>query len=407
MSDSTPPSDSASVNSRVDSQIAIARARASRPCRPPARGANDDHPAARPHLARGDVRLRMGVPPVGQARVADPVDVVAVREVAGDRGGVRRVALDPQRERPQPAQHEEAVERPGHGAHRVLEEAQPLGQVVAIGHGDPADGVRVAGEVLRRRVEHDVRAERQRALEGRRRERVVDDEQRPLGIGRRGGRRARSATASMSMTFRCGFDGVSSQTSRVVASSPSRRTPAGSVARSAPAGRDPAWPGDPLEVAPRAAVDVVADEDRLAWSDELGDRGRRRGAARERDPVPAALEGGDRPLQPLAGRVLAPGVLVAAGSADRRLPGRTCSSGRSAARPRRSARRAPGRRGPPASRSSARPCRASSPIHGRRGGSAAFVDGGGGPAARVRSRRPAVSRPTSAGGQGTRAGRAW
>ena len=34
MSDSTPPSDSASVNSRVDSAIAIARSRgASRPCR--------------------------------------------------------------------------------------------------------------------------------------------------------------------------------------------------------------------------------------------------------------------------------------------------------------------------------------------------------------------------------------
>ena len=124
---------------------------------------------------------------------------------------------------------------------------------------------------------------------------------------------SRSATASMSMTLRCGFDGVSSQTSRVVASSPSRRTPAGSAGEVPPAGRDPAWPRDPLEVAPGAAVDVVAGEDRLAGSDELGDRGRRSRPAREGDPVTAALQQHDRPLEAFAGRVLAPGVLVAAG----------------------------------------------------------------------------------------------
>ena len=190
MSDSTPPSDSARVKRRVPSQIAIARARASRPWRPPARGANETMPPNRPHLAGGERGLGVGVRSVGQARVADPGDVVAPGQEAGDDGRVRGVALDPQGERPQPAQDEEAVERPGHGAHRVLQEAQPLGEVVAVGDRDAADRVRVAGEVLRRGVEDDVRAERQRSLDGRRGERVVDDDERPLAAGARGGRRA-------------------------------------------------------------------------------------------------------------------------------------------------------------------------------------------------------------------------
>ena len=77
-------------------------------------------------------------------------------------------------------------------------------------------------------------------------------------------------------------------------------------------GRPARGPVHALQVAIGPAVDVVADEDLVPGPGELRDgRGRRR-AARERDPVAPALEVGHRALEPLAGRVLAPGVLVAA-----------------------------------------------------------------------------------------------
>jgi hypothetical protein len=69
---------------------------------------------------------------------------------------------------------------------------------------------------------------------------------------------------------------------------------------------------DTLEVAERAAVDVVAHHELVARARELGDRRGRGRAAREGDPVCASLEGRDGPLQALARRVLGPGVFVAA-----------------------------------------------------------------------------------------------
>ena len=68
---------------------------------------------------------------------------------------------------------------------------------------------------------------------------------------------------------------------------------------------------DAFEIAIRPAVDVVADDDLIARPGEFGDgRGRRR-PGREGDPVCAALEGRDRPLEAFAGRVLRARVLVA------------------------------------------------------------------------------------------------
>ena len=52
----------------------------------------------------------------------------------------------------------------------------------------PSDQVGVAAEVLRRRVDDDVGAEVERLLQVRRRERVVDDEDRADGVRRVGGR---------------------------------------------------------------------------------------------------------------------------------------------------------------------------------------------------------------------------
>ena len=171
----------------------------------------------------------------------------------------------------------------------------------------------MAAEVLRRGVEHDVRPQLERPLERGRRERVVDDEQRPRPPACAARSRTIAAEAAMSVTLSSGFDGVSSQTRRVALGERPPTARPGPPARSTyRASRRAGRPVDALEVAERAAVDVVADEDLLARRRELGDGRRRRRAAGERDAVAAALEVRHRALEALAGRVLAAGVLVAA-----------------------------------------------------------------------------------------------
>ena len=211
----------------------------------------------------------------------------------------------------------------------------------------------MTGEVLRRRVEDDVGAHGAAAA-GAPATRTCC-RPRPAAAGRPRRRAARRSPRSprCRSTLRCGFDGVSNQTSRVrsVSASQSASWPARQVDV---AGVDPGAAPDPLEVAVRAAVDVVTDDDLVARRRQLGDgRGRRR-PRRERDPVLPALERRDRPFEPLAGRVLRAGVLVAAARPRRRRPGRRSRSGRSAARRRRSARRVRRRRGRPACRTRTR-----------------------------------------------------
>ena len=168
-------------------------------------------------------------------------------------------------------------------------------------------------EVLRRGVEDDVGAER-RAGSGGPATRTCC--RRRAAAGRSPLCSARSrivrAAAAMSVSLRFGFDGRLE---------PDEPGPVGQLLPELRRGRRrgrrtarrrAARPVDPLEIAVRAAVDVVADDDLLAARRELGDRRRRRGTARERDPVRAPLERGDGPLEPVAGRVGAPRVVVAA-----------------------------------------------------------------------------------------------
>ena len=254
----------------------------------------------------------MGVATFVEPRIADPRHVVAARQEPSDGHRVGRVALHPQGEGPEAAQDQEAVERPGHAAHRVLEEPEPLGDGVARGDRDAEDRVRVPAEVLGGRMEHDVGAELERPLEGGRGERVVDDDERRRLAGLRravaNGRGRRRDIGDLEQRIRRRLEpdeagsGGQALPQRVVA----RREV--DVARG-PAARGPVHA---LEVAVGAAVDVVADEDLVARARELGDRRGRRRAAGERDPVPAALEVGDGSLEPLARGVLAPRVLVAA-----------------------------------------------------------------------------------------------
>ena len=73
--------------------------------------------------------------------------------------------LHAQRQRLHAAQGQEAVERPGDGADRVLQEAEPLGELGVLAHHQhAADHVGMAVEVLGRRMHDDVEAVLQRPL---------------------------------------------------------------------------------------------------------------------------------------------------------------------------------------------------------------------------------------------------
>ena len=104
-----------------------------------------------------------------------------------DAPSVLAVRAHAYRKRLHPAQHEPRVERAGHGAERLLQEVEALGERVVVGGDEAADHVAVAAEVLGRRVDDEVGAEVERLLQVRRRERVVDDEQRADGVRRVGG----------------------------------------------------------------------------------------------------------------------------------------------------------------------------------------------------------------------------
>ncbi len=120
-----------------------------------------DHPAEVAHLPRGD-RVA-GVR--GQAGVEDALDARVPLEERGDGDGVRAVAIHPHGERLHAAQDEPRVERSGHGAERLLEERELLADRVVVRRDEAADDVRVAAEVLRRRVERR-RRHRARAAAG-------------------------------------------------------------------------------------------------------------------------------------------------------------------------------------------------------------------------------------------------
>ena len=161
MSDSTPPSDSPRVHSWVSPHTLTATSS-------PALTWNEIIPPNRFIWRRATswpgCDLQPGVVDGAHGRVR--------REELDDPLGVVAVLLHPQRERLEAAQHQPGVERPGHRAHRVLVEGDPIDRVLEAGHGDvaadddgTADDVAVAAAVLRRRVRHDVGAQRQRLLE--------------------------------------------------------------------------------------------------------------------------------------------------------------------------------------------------------------------------------------------------
>ena len=144
-----------------------------------------DHAAEVAHLPARDLVAGMA----GQAGVEHALDRRRARRgTPAIARGVLAVLAHPERERLQPAQDEPAVERA-----RAPRRATSAGSGAArrapasFVRDDAADHVGVAAEVLRRRVDDEVGAERERLLEVRRGEGVVDDEQRAGGVGGVGG----------------------------------------------------------------------------------------------------------------------------------------------------------------------------------------------------------------------------
>ena len=148
MRDSTPPRDSPRVQTWVSAQTLTATSS-------PALSWNEIIPPKRvicflatswPGVAR-------------QARVVDGAHGGVGGEELHDLLGVVAVPLHAHRERLQAAQDEPGVERPGHGAHRVLVEGNAIRRVLEARDGDvaadddrAADDVAVAAAVLRGRV---------------------------------------------------------------------------------------------------------------------------------------------------------------------------------------------------------------------------------------------------------------
>src|SRR6478672_10880022 len=114
----------------------------------------------------------------GQSRIEHLLHARVSFEEAGDRMCVVTVLAHTYCQRLDAAEHEPAVERPGHGAEGLLQEREPFRDGWIVRCREAADDVGMAAEIFRRRMDDDVRAELQRALEERRRERVVDDEDR-------------------------------------------------------------------------------------------------------------------------------------------------------------------------------------------------------------------------------------
>jgi len=101
------------------------------------------------------------------------------------------------------SQASNGLHRPG----RVLGEGELVGVARVLQNDGATHHVRVTAEVLGRGVDNDVGTQVERALQVRRGERVVHDEQRAVLVGERGERRMSTIDSS-------GFVGVSAQISR-------------------------------------------------------------------------------------------------------------------------------------------------------------------------------------------------
>jgi SufS family cysteine desulfurase len=145
-----------------------------------------DHAAEATHLSLCQRMLRMR----GEAGVADPPDFWLHFQPGGEFLRILAVSLHAHVEGFDAAQRKVAVERAGNGTDGVVQELESFEMFgvafVAADHGDAADHVRVAVEILGTRMDDDVEAEFQRPLYPRAGERVVGHREQAVLVGEGG-----------------------------------------------------------------------------------------------------------------------------------------------------------------------------------------------------------------------------
>jgi len=133
-----------------------------------------NHPGVPRHLSLRDLMPQVA----GKTRIENLFHGGMPHQELRDCLRVLAVAIHPHGQRLQPAHGQPAIERAGHGAGRVLLILQEGPKVRIVAGDRPAHHVGMPAEVFGRAVHHQVGAERQRMLQIRGCEGVVDDEER-------------------------------------------------------------------------------------------------------------------------------------------------------------------------------------------------------------------------------------
>src|SRR6185295_18742242 len=255
-----------------------------------------EHAAEARHLAGGDLVARM----IGETGEVDPEDGGVPGEELGEDEGILAVRAHPGGERPHAPQHEPAVERRGAGSRGRLDPPDALPELALLaGDESPAEDVAVAAEVLRRRMEDEIRPEVERALEHGGRPGVVDQSRGAVGSCQRG---ERSDVRDAEERIRRGLDPDQTRLP------PQRLLDLGDLVHAYDARLEPpAAEGLEQEVA-RAVKDVVRDDHVVARRERLEERRGGGRAGRESRRLGSPLERGESSLEIAAVRLALAGV---------------------------------------------------------------------------------------------------
>ncbi len=243
-----------------------------------------------------------------EAGIAHLPDRRVVGQAPGELGGVGLGTLDPQVQRAEPAQRQPRLQRPGDRAEEVAPALEDAVQLVVAGRERADQGVAVAREVLRSGVHDEVGPEVEWPLQQGRGERVVHDDVRARVVRGRPDRRdvgdlecrvGRGLQPDQGRVGAGGHHGVGVGDVDQVRAQP--------------------FPGLEVgELHDRAVVGVPGGHHHAVASDQVEHRRHRRQTGGEREAAPA-LEGTERLLERLPGRVAVPAVLqLTAGDVRRR-----------------------------------------------------------------------------------------
>ena len=241
----------------------------------------------------------------GKSRVVDGVEGRMTDERLRDGLRVRGVPVHAHREGLDPARSEPGVKRPADRAGPELDEADLLGEFVVVQDHRTTEHVGMTTEVFGGRVHDDVRAERERLLQVRRRERVVNDNE---GAGPVTDLDESRDVADLHERVTGGLDPQHLRRGLVDGTAHGAQ-----IAHVDRGEGDAPRNKDAVDETVGSAVDVVAHHDTVAWRKDRAQQGilgcKTR---REAERVRTALERGQLQLQRGACRVTTARVLVAA-----------------------------------------------------------------------------------------------